>query len=709
MTSRTSWTKFIGNEVRSKIWVYAVWALVLLVGMPVTLLMSIDSMRLNLYMTQEEFLSDVTYYLQYGYGLHGFVGALLGFMTAFFCFFYVYKRSSMDLYHSLPIKRERLFIIRYLVGVLPGLILQIVTCALSFAALAIRGCLVPETASALFLATIHSIVATLMAYHVALIAIMLTGTLVVGVLGGATLMCFTLFFTTMLQAYQSTCFQTYYYGSEGMENFFHMLINPCAIFSLNQLEDGYGIRLFVIFLEAMVFAAFALYLYMIRPSECVGKALCYRISKPIIRIPIVIFAALCGGLYVSFLMMSLPEPWFWTAFLALGLLAHIVIELIFEQEVKGIFRHPVQLIICLVIAGFIAVSYQYDLFGYDRYMPVAEKVESVGIRLSGIENEISHFTVSDAGEWEYGDYDEILHQDLLHDPGAALDLANKGIASLNPERSAIKRMLAQRYGEDDMYQKEKLEYVICYHMKDGKDVYRVYRSDMDAIYAQTAEIYESDGYKNFLYQAKELSDAGMIETLSARNWEDKMAFDNAMINTQDFIAAYAKDLAARKLDDLTKLPILRLSSYDSATYMDVLSGYYLYESDQNAVEYLRSVGINVDDFACRIDPDQIDQIKVFDYSNNSAPIGAMYKDEMVYTTGEVAETIPGDGSAGVYTRDADIEKIRELAEVMVPSNMGYNNNVLHPLQNWIDLEVTFTDDMDNTRIFYFTLPFGCTY
>ena len=117
----------------------------------------------------------------------------------------------------------------------------------------------------------------------------------------------------------------------------------------------------------------------------------------------------------------------------------------------------------------------------------------------------------------------------------------------------------------------------------------------------------------------------------------------------------------------------------------------------------------MDDFACRIDPDKIDQIKVYDYSADSEPIGTMYMDEMVYTTGEVAETIPGDGSAGVYTKDADIEKIRELAEVMVPSNMGYNNNVLHPLQNWIDLEVTFTDDMDNTRIYYFTLPFGCSY
>lgn len=699
MTSKTLWNNFLKYEIRSRIWMYIAWALALIFTMPVILLMTIDTFRLNYYYDPTALTADVAMFLGSGYGFYGFEAVILGILTAFFCFSFVYMKSAVDLYHSLPVRRGKLFVIRYLSGALPTVILQFLASLLSFAVLAIRGCVAVITVKALLFATLQSIMTFFMAYNVAIIAIMLTGTLIVGVLGTGTLLSFTFFVTRLLQSYRSSCFQTYYFGSAESESIWHMLLNPLAIVFINAENDRLALRIVLIALELVLFFLLGMFLYRKRPSESVGKSLCHGISKHIIRIPLVILAALAGGLFVSFILTSLPTAWYWTAFAVSGILAHVVLELIFEQEVAGILRHPIQFLACLLIAGFVSVSFQYDLFGYDRYLPNREQVASVSIRLGSVENEVPHFETGEDGELQYGDYDEILKEDLFTDPGTVLNLAKAGIADLNPERSAIKRRQSQMYGSPDYDAKEKMNYVIRYRLKSGRDVYRTYNAEADSVLSDVAAVYESESYKNFIYQAGKLSAEGRIDAIEARNWEDSLAFDGTMINVNDLIAAYEKDLAARKLSDLAAYPILKLSSTDFEDYMDVMSGYYIYESDKNSVGYLKSAGIDVQTFAKRLTPDQIRQIKVYDYSRQKED-----------TESKVMATNSYDDScAATYTKEENAAEIDRLCMVMVPSNLSYNNSVLHPSVNGVDLEVTYTDGNGNERIAYFLLPYGETY
>ncbi|MBR6451927.1 MAG: hypothetical protein IKS87_04420 [Lachnospiraceae bacterium] len=711
MTSKTLWNKHFWNEVRSRIWLFAGWALLLFIAMPLALLMVIDTYRLNLYLERESFVNDVAYYLETGYGLAGFAAVILGFVTAFFCFAFVYRKSAVDLYHSLPIRREKLFALRYLSGALPVIVLILLNGLLSAGALLIRGCLVRQTLSALAFATVKSLIAFFMAYNIAIIAIMLTGTLIVGMLGSVTLMFFTYILTEILKYYESCCFQTYYYGAVNGERIWHMLLNPAAILALARGEQASALKLVLIFLETIVFALLGVYLYRIRPSESTGKSLCHKISKPIIRFPLVIAAALTGGLMVSFLITSLPEPWYWTTFVLSGLIAHVALELIFEQDVKGILRHPVHLLACLLIAGFVSVTYQYDLFGYDRYLPDAQKVASAGIRLSSVENEVSYFEQDENGEWTYGDVDEILRQDLFMDATPVINLARGGVFALNPERSAIARRQQDMYGNSDMREKEKLFFVVCYHLKSGRDVYRNYQVDADAVWSEVEAVYEAPSYKDAIYQVKELNEAGCIETLTARDWEDNLAFDNTMIDMQTFLNAFAADLADRKLNDFTEYPLLRLSSTDSKSYFDVLCGYYIYPSDTNVLQYLKSAGIDTDSFAFQMDPDAISMIRVYDYAmDQEEPIYETYDYTMDFAVMSDAKAVAyGEGSAAVYVKGEDDAKITRLAKIMIPSGMSYNNSALRPRCNWIDLEVNYTDRSGNERDMYFGLPYGETY
>ncbi|MBR4168875.1 MAG: hypothetical protein IKR47_04005 [Lachnospiraceae bacterium] len=704
MTSKTLWNNLLKTECKHRIWVYVVSFLVMLY-MPVSLLMMIDAMELNGYMLPQGMIDNLIMYFENGgYGGGGVIMMVIGFATAFLCFFFVYSKPSIDLFHSLPVRREKLYLAKYVAGLVPGVLLQILVNALAFVILVVKGYWIKEITGVFLFTCLVNLVGFLIAYNVAIIAIMLTGTLVVGILGGVTLMGFVSFVTMLIEGYSSACFQTYW-NLTYTKSILYMLINPVQIIMLQRTDDHLALRFVLLIAESLVLGWIGLILYKKRPSESTSKSLCHGISKPLIRIPLVIAAALAGGVYVSFMFNNLPAIWYWAAFLIIGVLAHIVLELIFEQEIKGIWRHPVQLLASLAVAAFISLIFQYDLFGYDRYLPKEADISRASVRLSGIEGEIGHMELDEKGGYGYVDYESILKDIDLSDRDAVLTLAKAGIDSLDPERSAIaRRQNSMQY--IDMPDREPLYFTIRYELKSGREVYRSYKADFDGIYAATERIYEDPAYRDYLYQVDDFIDWDAIRILSARTWDDTQAFDNMQIDVKAFLNAYAKDLEERKLSDLAEIPLLRLSSYDPVSYYDLLSGYYVYASDRNTMAYLKSAGFNADDFACDLKPSQITSITVHDYG--------MYSEEPIVTYGEYemaasAKFETGGNGTVQYTWPEDAEKITGLVKVMVPQTFAYNNDVLHPMRNQVDLEVTYSTELNNGIVSYFVLPYGEEY
>ncbi|MBQ7582455.1 MAG: hypothetical protein IJU25_06510 [Lachnospiraceae bacterium] len=705
MTSKTLWNNLLKIEGKQRIWVFAVSFLVLLF-MPISLLMMIDAMELNGYMMPQAMVDNIVMYFENGgYGANGVMTMLIGFVTAFFGFFFVYSKPAVDLYHSLPVRREKLYLAKYIIGIVPGILLQLLADGLAFAILATKGYLTSEITAAFLFTCLVNLIAFLIAYNVAIIAIMLTGTLVVGILGGITLMGYVSFATMLIESYCSACFQTYW-DLSFTKSIWYMLLNPMKIVMMQRTDDHLALRFVLLTLEALVLGCIGLILYEKRPSESTSKSLCHNISKHVIRIPLVIAAALAGGVYVSFMFNSLPAIWYWAAFVIVGVLAHVVLELIFEQEIRGIWRHPVQLLASLAVAAFLSLIFQYDLFGYDRYLPKEADIRSLSVRLNGIEGEIGHIEADEKhGSYTYSDYTDLLDEVDVADHAAVLELAKGGIASLNPERSAIaRRQESMRSAE--VPEKEPLYFLVRYTLKSGREVYRSYQADFDGLYDATARIYEDKAYRDYLYQVDEFIEDDAIRILSARTWDDNQAFDNMEIDVKAFLKAYEKDLENRKLADLADFPLLRLSSYDPVSYYDLLNGYYVYANDTNTMNYLKSAGFDAADFGWDLDPAQITSITVHDYG--------MFSEEPIETYGEYAKSTMdfsygGNEESVQYVWPEDAEKITELVKIMIPQTFAYNNDVLHPTRNQVDLEVTYSTEMNSGLITYFLLPYGAEY
>ena len=124
------------------------------------------------------------------------------------------------------------------------------------------------------------------------------------------------------------------------------------------------------------------------------------------------------------------------------------------------------------------------------------------------------------------------------------------------------------------------------------------------------------------------------------------------------------------------------------------------------MNYLKSAGFEAADFGWDLDPAQITSITVHDYG--------MFSEEPIETYGEYAMSTMdfsygGNEESVQYVWPEDAEKITELVKIMIPQTFAYNNDVLHPTRNQVDLEVTYSTEMNSGLITYFLLPYGAEY
>ena len=121
MTSKISFFKLIREDIKNRSWLLALTALALFIVQPVALMISLGNRTEELknhYITMEQ----VTEYYQgqvgFGNGAIIFVLMFVALVCAFTGYQYLHSRVKLDFYHSLSIKRPRLFFVRYCSGFL---------------------------------------------------------------------------------------------------------------------------------------------------------------------------------------------------------------------------------------------------------------------------------------------------------------------------------------------------------------------------------------------------------------------------------------------------------------------------------------------------------------------------------------------------------------------------------------------------------------
>ena len=117
MTSKISFFKLMQEDLRRKLWLLVLAILVFFISFPVVLLILLDSRKAYLSLTEEMWnrqmkasFAEIIGYENMWMCVITVVGATL---CGIFAFSYLYKKNRVDFYHSIPVRREKLFLVSY--------------------------------------------------------------------------------------------------------------------------------------------------------------------------------------------------------------------------------------------------------------------------------------------------------------------------------------------------------------------------------------------------------------------------------------------------------------------------------------------------------------------------------------------------------------------------------------------------------------------
>lgn len=403
MTSKSFSSKgLLGNSMRRSL-----WALVLSgVGFFLSLLLPVLMQVQNALENRAEWLANLT---QAGVEQNwqqamNTVAATLGgenpFVKAAFLvmavvcgvalFAYLHNRQKVDFYHSLPISRTRLFANNFLTGIVCTLLTYFIMLAITLACVYAMGCGEAVRWGEIGGAVLCNLIIFLLVYALTVLTTIVCGNTIITLL----LLVWVFFSPMLIRILQIGLFTNFYetytsadaYYNLGLAAFLSPVFQYFGIdglhfrgssFVFGGTDGSSALGLLVGYLiAAAVVTALALFLFRIRRSERAGTALAFTPTK----LPIKVYMCLVMGVAFGWVFgMIAGNFWFWPGLVIGTVLFHWIVEIIYAFDFRAIFAKPLHLLAILVVlfAGMLAM--QFDVTGYDTWLPDREDITAVDI------------------------------------------------------------------------------------------------------------------------------------------------------------------------------------------------------------------------------------------------------------------------------------------------------------------------------------------
>ncbi len=337
---------------------------------------------------QEETAGFFGAYLVTGGGIIAIAGAII---TGLFSFRYLFHKNMVDTCHSLPVKRDTLYGVKYINGILIWLIPFLVSVLLTFVMACgllwqiEGGCwisdMVTEMAFNLFFLT----VVYLLVYHVTLVAVMLSG----NILNTLVSMMILGFAVVVFYGLCVACFDgymgTYYMPSVelGTAAYGSPLFSAPYLLVLRMDEANLWEVWKAILMNAGVTAvlgAGSWLLYRNRASEAAEQGIWNRTVAFIFRAVLGVAAGMCGwGLFVMLVSDSRALGWGIFGAVLVGLCTFGVLDIIFQMDFKAFFAHRIQMAGTVAFSLLVCFAFYWDWFGYDTRLPEPEEIAELAL------------------------------------------------------------------------------------------------------------------------------------------------------------------------------------------------------------------------------------------------------------------------------------------------------------------------------------------
>lgn len=604
--------------------------------------------------------------------------ALLAVLIAVQGFSYLFNRKKVDMYHSVPVSSKKRFVVIYVNGIMIYMIPALISLLIGIVMAAAQGSMTGECLARCGLSLVLNLLYFLVVYHTAILAVMLTGNVVITgfavlILLGIGYLAYMLLFVFRDNFFDTATYsftQSRFTGSIILDydrKIYGLKSTPLLSEAVKTILPIYGKWL----VAALLLLALSYLCYRKRPSEAAGKAMAFRALNPFIKIVVSVVAGLLAG-YIVY-----DATYYNVVFTALSMvggavLCGIIMEAIYEADIRGALKHLVSTGIAAAVSAFIFCFFQFDLFGYDSYVPEAEDVESVALDLGPYQN-YWEWREADGSIGYCSDSGYLRENMFLTDVEAVCELARKN-QELDPENVTDGRAVR-----------------VLYRLKSGKEVCRSFNIDFgDAANEELLNrIIGTPEYRNGFYLMTN-EDVEIAFSEMEREWQ--VTYTNGTIET-DLPAAESGRLREMWLKDMEQFDFtlahnnrpcgsLRWEIKDGYTNMNIP----VYESFTNTLAVLDEyhavypVELRAEDILSLevVNWHPQDQDQFFNTDSNYRGEAAAYLD------------------TSVRKEFTDPEELAAIAENLYPSetflNLYWNDEDM--LENGYDVIVTFKADTD---------------
>ena len=307
-------------------------------------------------------------------------------------FAYLHSRQKVDFYHSLPISRTRLFANNFLTGIVCTFSTYLVMLAITVGCAYAMGCGEAVRWDEIGGAILCNLIVFLLIYALTVLTTVICGNTIITLL----LLAWVFFSPMLVRVLQFCLFDKFYdtFTANAGQLVGAIRLTPVVQYFvlhgthyigehvmgvLQPGESALGLLVGYLIAAAVV-TALALFLFRIRRSERAGTALAFTPTK----LPIKVYMCLVMGVAFGWVFgMIAGNFWFWPGLVVGTVLFHWIAEIIYAFDFRAIFARPLHLLAILVVlvAGMLAM--QFDVTGYDTWLPDRDDLTAVDISGSG--------------------------------------------------------------------------------------------------------------------------------------------------------------------------------------------------------------------------------------------------------------------------------------------------------------------------------------
>ena len=530
MTSRSSFCNLLRENFKRRIWSFAITMLFFLFYFPISSMLTADGYLAGSETMSEFELARTKMYIFNAFkSQHGQSGGIVFFLMVFAilmaasAFGYLHDRNKTDFYHSLPISRMKLYMANIInslvITLVPYLIMALISAGITGVRTGYGECIPYALTNFL----INSGFFVLL-FSVSVIAMLLTGHRIVGILGTLILYFWGAFIMSLFANDLMSSFFNTFYSEPGHLSFLQQFVSPVYWCVSYTQSYGAGFRSSVALLAGILFILVGSKIYAIRRSEAAGQAMAFKLTEAPIKFILVIPVAIFSGMVFQSMIGGSD---FWAIFgIVVGaLLSHCVIEIIYNLDFKKLFDHRAHMLAALIVSLGLFSIYRFDLFGYDSYLPDEDKVESAGIYSYALDQ--IYATTNDI-EYEDSDLTVTLNENYISDKDVVDRMKLTSLEDVYglAEHGIAEAGISQGPDGPDCYPRNVL---LGWHLKNGKTVYRQYYLNFRTAHDELSAIHDSIEYKEAIYPVLNLSETDISDIVGV-NYQDALGYHHIFFN-----------------------------------------------------------------------------------------------------------------------------------------------------------------------------------